>query len=168
MGPASHILEISQLGMKMASEVWNMINKCEANSSESIYRNPDCLLVMISLSEQEEGHWRCDIVIFKSKLTPGAHPVSLQIVWQQDNGWQLGKRVWPHNGFDWTASGIIKHFSSRSRDIICNFNFHLIHINEFSCRVGNLFRRRMNVFQDFLRPLCNDLVRHGFGLILLS
>lgn len=72
VAPASHILEISQPGLKMASEVWNLINKCEANSSVSVYRNPDCLLVMISLSEQEEGHWQCDIVIFKSKLTPGA------------------------------------------------------------------------------------------------
>lgn len=57
--------------MKMASEVWNLINKYEANSSVAIYRNPDRLLV-ISLSKQQKGHWQCDTVIFKSKLTPGA------------------------------------------------------------------------------------------------
>jgi len=53
----------SQLGMKTASEVWDLINKCEANSSVSIYRNRDCLLVRISLSEQKMGHWQSDIFI---------------------------------------------------------------------------------------------------------
>lgn len=97
--------------------------KMRAKSSASSYRNPDCL----RLSEHQKRHWQRDIVIFKSKLTPGA-PVRSLTARHQAAAWIENTA----HGFDWTAPGIIRHFSSNSGDIICHFSFHSNRANECS------------------------------------
>lgn len=90
-------------------------------SSTSSYRNPDCL----QLSEHQKRHWQHDIVIFQSKLTPGA-PASFLTATHRATAWIESTA----HGFDWTATGIIRHFSSNSGDIICHFSFHSNRANE--------------------------------------
>lgn len=108
--------ECFSLAEKLASEVLRIwIMKMRAKSSASSYRNPDCL----RLSEHQKRHWQRDIVIFKSKLTPGA-PASSLTARHRATAWIENTA----HGFDWTATGIIRHFSSNSGDIICHFSFH--------------------------------------------
>lgn len=116
--------ECFSLPGKLASEVLGIwIMKMRAKSSASSYRNPDCL----RLSEHQKRHWQRDIVIFKSKLTPGA-PASSPTARHRATAWIENSA----RGFDWTATGIIRHFSSNSGDIICHFGFHSNRANECS------------------------------------
>lgn len=147
--------ECSSLAGKLASEVLGIwIMKMRAKSSASSYRNPDCL----RLSEHQKRHWQRDIVIFKSKLTPGA-PASSVTARHRATAWMENTA----HGFDWTAAGIIRHFSSNSRDIICHFSFHSNRANECSlAHIQSWTSLQLLIFEV-------EIIRNGFvSLVILS
>lgn len=147
--------ECSSLARKLASEVLGIwIMKMRAKSSASSYRNPDCL----RLSEHQKRHWQRDIVILKSKLTPGA-PASSVTARHRATAWMENTA----HGFDWTAAGIIRHFSSNSRDIICHFSFHSNRANE--CSLAHI--QSWTSLQLLILKV--EIIRNGFvSLVILS